>query len=515
MTGRRLGPGREHTCPDSGGSEGWCLRRASMAGMTVRAEWRIAYGSLSRLGGRALGAVVSLVALREATRYFGPLDWGPITAALAWFGLFSGLGTPGVATLAMREIAGPDADRGRALGRSLVATGAVSAFALVAAVVIGLPVYWTKGTTLEMMLVLALGLPAMAVFLTSSAALAGRGRSDVRGLLDLVSSLLLLGATLVVVHGHEGQLGYATAYLCYLVVAAVVAVGVAAWLVRPKLRGSLSGLRSQLRQALPLSQLDLFTAAYARADSLMLFFIRGSRPVAFYGVAFQMVTFLFVVPSLLSGALLPDYVTSTAERRRFLARRGFDVMLTLALPLPVFGILFGRALVVWIAGSRYAPAGTLFAILSGAGALAFLNGYLFQMAVFSGAEKGLWRSAAAVTVANVAANVLAVTFFAATGAAVVMILSELVGLAMYWRLYRASLPSPLGRRYPLSVAVATAAFAALSAVLRFGLHVGSGSGAGILPRGVALLAIYLVLVAGVAATAKQVSTRMLPTAAGR
>ncbi|MGH9091098.1 MAG: oligosaccharide flippase family protein [Acidimicrobiales bacterium] len=482
-----------------------------MADSPLGAERRVAYGAGVRLLGRTLGALFSLVALREATRYFGPVQWGPITAALAWFGIFSLLGTPGVAMLAMRELAKPDIDVRRTFGRSLAATCLVSIAALVPAVVIGTPIYAGKGTTLEIMLVIAAGIPAMALFMTSSAALAGRGRSDIRALLDVVSSIFLLVATLVVVHAHLRQLGYATAYLCYLAVTAVVAVGLTSVLVPPRLGGSHRRVWTQLRQSLPLGQFDIFAAVYARADSIMLFFIKGSRPVALYGVAFQIVTFLFVTPSLLSNALLPDYVSAGGERRRFLARRGFDVMLTLALPLPVFGVVFGRALVVWIAGNRFAPAGTLLAILSGAALLAFLSGYLFQMAIFSGAEKGLWRAVAALTAVNIASNAVAVTLWSATGAATAMILSEAVGLVIYWRIYRASLPSPLGRRYPLSVLVAASAFAGLCAVLKAGLHLSSGSGAGILPRGAVLFAFYLIIVGFVAAVARRLSSRVSRT----
>lgn len=469
---------------------------------------RVAYGAVARLLGRSLGAIVTLVALRQATRYFGPVEWGPITAALAWFAVFSALGTPGVATLGMREIAQPGADTAKVFGRSLAATAVASVLALTAAAGLGAVVYWTKADTLDMTLVVVCGIPAMALFQTSGASLAGRGRSDVRALLDVVSSLLLLGATLVVVHEHLHQLGYATAYLCYLAASGLVAVALATKFLHPLFEQSARGVAGHLKRSLPLGQFDVFAAAYARADSIMLFFIKGNRPVALYGVAFQIVTFLFIVPTLLTNALLPDYLSESPERRRYLARRGFDVVLTLALPLPIFGVVFGRALVVWIAGDRFAAAGTLLAILTGAAVMSFVNGYLFQMAVFSGAERGLWRAVALVTAINLASNAVAVTLFGATGAAVVMILSEAVGLALYWRIYRASLPSPLGRRYPASVALACAAFAALCAGLEDGMHLSSGNGAGMIPRGIALFAIYLALVGIVAAAARQLSTRL-------
>ena len=109
------------------------------------------------------------------------------------------------------------------------------------------------------------------------------------------------------------------------------------------------------------------------------------------------------------------------------------MILTVALPMPLFGVLFARPFVIWISGERFAAAGPLLAILVGMATIALMNGYLFQMAVFAGAERGLWRTAAAGTVSNIAANAVAVTFWGAPGAAYVMIFSETVGLMLYRR----------------------------------------------------------------------------------
>jgi len=455
---------------------------------------RIAFGTAARLAGRTLGAVISLIALRQATRYFGPVDWGPITAALAWFAMFSYLGSPGVATLTMREIARPGTDARSVFGQALGATFVVSLAATIVAIAIGVPVYWGRGTTLEMVLILMPGIPMTALFLTSGAVLVGRGRNGGRSLLDLESSVFLLAATLLVVGGHFHQRGYAIAYLAALAANSATALALALHCLRPKLRGAGKGISRMLRRSLPLGQFDFFAVIYARADSIMLFFIAGNRAVAYYGVAFQIAVFIFALPALFANVLLPDFMSADAARKQFLARRALDVILTVALPLPIFGIVFARPFVVWLAGSAFAPAGTLLAILTAAAGISLVNGYLFQMAVFAGAERGLWRAAGVATVSNLAANALAVSLWGAIGAAVVMIFSECVGLVLYFRLYRSTMPSPLGRRYPLSTLIAAVGLAVLCWVLHADFGVDAGTHAGIVPRAVALFVVYLGLV---------------------
>jgi O-antigen/teichoic acid export membrane protein len=466
---------------------------------------RIAYGASARLIGRTAGAIVSLLALREATRYFGPLEWGAISAALSWFVIFSCLGSPGMATYAMREVAKPGVDTGSVFARAITATLVVSTLAAVAAAAIGSLVYRNHADVLTMVLVLALGIPFWGLFLTSGSVLAGRGRSDARAVLDLGSSALLLLATVVVVHSRLHERGYAIAYLGYLVAAGLGALALASWFVRPRLQHHRRGLGGMLRASLPLGQFDIFAIVYSRADSIMLYFISGNRAVALYSVAFQIAAFSFTIPTLLSNALLPEFMSADADRRRFLARRAFDVILTVAVPLPLFGALFARPVVNWITGSQYAGAGPLLAVLVGASAISLLNGYLFQMAIFSGAERGLWHSIATVTAVNLAANALAVTLWGATGAAWVMVLSESTGLFMYWRLYRRAMPSPLGRRYPLSVVVASAGLGACCWVAHVWLGLGPGVGVGTLPRATVLACVYLALLAVVTQIARNLA----------
>ncbi len=108
----------------------------------------IAFGTVARFTGRLLGAGVSLIALHLATTYFGPVQWGPITAALAWFTLFSYLGSPGVATLTMREVARPEADAEAVFGTALGASLTISLCSGCVAAAVGIAVYWNRPTTL-------------------------------------------------------------------------------------------------------------------------------------------------------------------------------------------------------------------------------------------------------------------------------------------------------------------------------------------------------------------------------
>lgn len=462
---------------------------AGLAGTSAR----IAYGTAARLGGRVLGGLVTLIALHYATHWFGPEEWGHITVAIAWISLFAAIGGPGVATLALREIARRDAPRGEVLGSTAVASAVVGLGDALLAVAIAVAVYWSQPDTLVLVAAFAAAAPLNAVFVTSGSGLAGLGRNDLRGLMDVGSSVLLLGATLAVVGERLGATAYAAGYDASLLVSAVVATWIAARRCAPVRLGS-HHLVSTIRASVPLGQVDVLASVYARADTLLLFFLKGASPVALYGVAYQVATFVMASPTFFTSAIAPDYMVADTAGRERIVRRSFDVLITVALPVPLFGVVFARPFVVWLAGARFAGAGPLLAILSFAAAATLLDAFLFQIALFAGLEDRIWRSLAVVTAANLVANAVAIPVWGATGAAVAMIVSESVGLAAYSRRFLRAHPEAIDGAQAVAVAAAVILLGAAWALLVSLAHLGPGTRAGIVPRALALAVAYGVLV---------------------
>jgi len=460
-----------------------------------RARTRIAYGASARLVGRLAGGVVSLLALHYAARYFGPLGWGQITAALAWVSMLAAIGSPGVATLAMREIARPGNNRGSVYWTALIAAGIVSLGAAVVAGAAGSAIYHSQPLAMRLVLIMLPSIPLSAMFLVAGAALAAVGRQDVRATLDVLSSVALLAATLAVVGTRSGSSAYAALYDASLLVSAALALALSRRRIRPTTVRGTGDTRSFLRTAAPLGQVDILSAVYFRADSLLLFFVKGASALAVYGVAYQAAAFLMSSPTFLTGALLPDYMAADSARRDRLAERALDVMVTVALPLPLFVTLFAKPFIAIIVGDRYAGAAVLLSILSGSILLIFINSFLFQMAVLGGAERRMWKPLAVVTFANLAANGVGIPLFGAPGAAWAMVASELAGVFLYWRVYRTTVHHVLRLGYPLSIAASVCVLGAVCLAIHLSLHVGVGNRWAAVPRGAILLACYGGLVA--------------------
>jgi O-antigen/teichoic acid export membrane protein len=114
------------------------------------------------------------------------------------------------------------------------------------------------------------------------------------------------------------------------------------------------------------------------------------------------------------------------------------------------------------------------------------------LAIYAGAEGRLWRPIAIVTLVNLGSNALAVPFFGANGAAAAVVLSEVVALVLYRRMFSSVLalrPSAFSLVPPLaSVALVASGWAAA----HWAAGVGAGVGVLMLPRAAVLGACYLV-----------------------
>lgn len=450
----------------------------------------MAYGFSTRLGGRLAGAAVTIAALHEATHYFGDGRWGTISAAIAWVGIFVALAYPGITTYTMREVGAARPDGRAVLGVGLRAVSLTSLCCVAAALLAGLGAYWGRPHTLLLVVLVVWWVPFMAWFQFGGSMLAALGRSDVRGLLDVVSSALLLGGTLVVVHEGLSDGVYVLAFAGSMAVSGLVALALALRRVGP--RGASSSLRvpTLVKAAIPFGQVDIFAAVYNRADALMLYFVRGESAIAVYAVAYQVAAFVMVAPAFLTGALLKDFMAADRAERRRLARRTLEVACAIALAVPLLFSVFARPFVLWLAGPGFSGAIPVLVVLSVAAAIAFVDGVLYQLAVFAGARRRLWRVVGIVTAVNLGCNAVAVPLFGPMGAACVMVLSELVALVFYWQMFMRVVGGGVGLYAPVAAAVAAALVGAGCVLCHAVAGVGAGSGLAMAPRALLLAVAY-------------------------
>jgi PST family polysaccharide transporter len=384
--------------------------------------------SVYRFAGRAGGGVLSLVALHLMVNYLGTARWGEVAAAAAWVGIFSLLGEFGVATAGARDLPTAGARAPAVLAATFVLGAAGSLVACAAAFFIGSAVY-SAHPGIRHLVVLSLPLfPFAVAWIISGTLLASNRRSDLRGVLDVLSSALLVAAALVVVGVRLGPGAYVIGTVAGTAVTAVFGLALLRQVLaaRPAWRASRGAVGERLRATGVIGIVVVTGLLYRYVDTVLLSLFSTERQVGEYAVAYQVAGFFMSVPAFVLGTSVTRYVAAADEDRRRLIQYLLDLFTAAVLPGGALLVVLAHPVIRLISGAA-APSGTTSFVLLSVATMFMWVGALFTTGlVWSGNERFAAYIGGVALALNVAANVLLDRRLGARGASTSMIASEVV-----------------------------------------------------------------------------------------
>jgi O-antigen/teichoic acid export membrane protein len=192
-----------------------------------------------------------------------------------------------------------------------------------------------------------------------------------------------------------------------------------------------------LRISLPLGATMIVNYLYFRLDVVLLSILKGEDDVAVYGLAYRVLEGLMVLPAYFMLALFPEIARLTGQRERVdgLVSAALGVMEAIALPLVLVFAVFAEDVIRVIAGEDFADAAWVLRVLTLALGISYLSGVYGNALPALGRQNQLFRWSLVVLAVNLAVNLALIPPFGVEGAAVAVVLSELVGFAVVRHLY--------------------------------------------------------------------------------
>lgn len=416
--------------------------RLEPAGLTVSGA-AANFGAL--LAARAVTGLAGLVTVGLLSRHLGPAGFGRLTLAIAISSLAATAAEAGLTTIGARELARADsAERraelqaalgGLALSLTVLITGLGWAILLIATGANG-----ASGVRGAVELLLILGLAAPVSLLGSVAATAA-GRAYRIGIAQAVAALVSLSVVGALCLTRLG------------LIPAAGAVGLTTTLVGPLLLwlcpearrrpgGPLGVWRMLWSEALSLGVVNLINVAYVKADALLLAVLASAAQLGVYGLAYNVVTLLIAVPSLLVASVQPLLVRAAARPDRFRAVLIEMTLLTelIAVALAVPLLRFSPALVHLLGGARYHSGGGVLRLLTIGLLATFPSGLIGAGLTALGRQRALLWPVSSALVVNVALNLLLIPRWHAVGAAAAFAITEVAVLAVTATVYRHLVP---------------------------------------------------------------------------
>lgn len=377
----------------------------------------------SRLTFALSGAIVNLAMARVLLREeFGVFRWISAVVALATFASNLGLGA-----WVTREAARDPGRIPRVVPAALRATLLLSsgtAVLVTAYVALRDP----RPHVLLCALLAGAGLGVQAMSQVVEGALHGlhRTRDEVPSVLA-GRGLLVVGSLLLLVGGWG-----LTAQFAMRLIAALVAWLLLLWaLVRVTGGLTWSNPEPPVRELVATGRVFgatvLFGAIYAQADVLMIEALVGDSEVARYGAPASVLLQLALVSNVVTRSFFPRLAAATtADRVASLLGLQTRVLLVAGVPVAAGGLAVAADLVPALFGAHYADAVLPFQLLVCVVPVRFLNnGYGLALTALDQQGRRA-RIDGLAAVCNLAANLVAIPWYGATGAAATTLLTDLL-----------------------------------------------------------------------------------------
>ncbi|WP_102145654.1 oligosaccharide flippase family protein [Mycobacterium hubeiense] len=415
---------------------------------------------------RAVGMVASVLTVAATTRHLGPTEYGELTTAVVFVGLWTSLTELGVGAVLVRRVMSGNGDLQRLVrvnaGLSLVYC--LPLFALAATS--GVLVYRDRTEVVQMVLIVSGGLILTTITSCFEPIFLAKVRFTAVAWSDFVSRVASLGATMLLISLHANTVAFALVQLVPPVVVLVIQGAAAARITDWRPVFSLAESWHLLRESLPQTGVLIIAVLYWRADGVILSLRSTADQVGVYGLAYTLAFTVSVLSTFFQSSTLSAATGSFARDRDEFTRfvtRSVESMLFLGAPIAVVGVLLARPIVELIGSAEFVlHGGRTLALLLVAVALTFLTAAISQALFAAHDQVFLFRLNLINLIGNIVLNIVLAPRYGAVGAGAALVLTETIGLVVVtWRLghlagYRTPWMFALRLLVPLGAAVALA-----------------------------------------------------------
>jgi O-antigen/teichoic acid export membrane protein len=439
---------------------------------------KVAVNASALAVGRLLLAGAGILSVAITTRYLGLEAFGALTAATAFVGLLGPLTDIGISTIGARELAKRPAETERVMG-SILTLGFVLALVAAGAGLIAMYVIYpgqSNDLVRQGILLLLLPLPLAAPVNAASAYFISQQKAYMGVIASVVGSLLTLGLLIAATLLDWGFVGVVFAYMGMGLGYGGCLVALALRKVRLRPCFDLALLSQLLRWALPLGAALIAHSVYWRIDIVLLSLLSSSSEVAVYGLAYRVIDALGALPYFVTVTLMPEFARLIDHRSRLdeLLQKAFSVMQVTVVPLVVVFVIFGEEVIRLAGGSEFHESTLVLQILIISLVASYLGAVLGQALIALNQQSRLLVVSLALLLVNVALNLALIPLWDALGAAVALVLSEVLMLGALMGVYRRTGTIPKPHRAPQVLVAGSVMSAVTLALLSF---LGSASAA--------------------------------------
>jgi len=380
-------------------------------------------------GEKILRILISFVVTVFVVRYLGPNDFGLLSYAISFYGLFSTISILGLESITIRELVKNPDKRDDLLGSVFLLRllGGVSTIIFIA-----FTLYFSGESTNISILILIVS--ASAIF-QSFSVVDYYFRAEVKAKYSVYvfsSSVLIVAVLKIMLIIFQANLIYfAIAFSVEFLLAASGFLFVyrfnklklSKWRFDKKLAVSL------LKDSWPLILSGLVVSVYMKVDQVMIKNMLNSEEVGYYAAAVKLSEAWYFIPVALTNSLFPAIVNAKKVSKEFYNNRMqklYDILAWMAIAIAVPVSIFSSEIISIIFGNEFQSAAPVLTIYIWAGVAVFLGVASSQYLINENFTKLSFSRTLIGMVLNILLNFILIPKYGIVGAAVATLISYTV-----------------------------------------------------------------------------------------
>jgi O-antigen/teichoic acid export membrane protein len=358
--------------------------------------------------------LLKLIIFIYAARVLGVSEWGVFSYAFALMSVFAVFADIGINAVITREAAKNNDHT------PLVATGfflkvilsIVTSLALLSTILLVKDDPTTKSLIIIMTVILFLDSMREFGYNLNRAV----EKMEIEAMGKIIPTIILVIAGIIFIHYDKTALSLGYAYALSSFVALIMMY----INIKSNLKSYVNNFNKKLlvplfHEAWPLAIVSVFGVLLSNADTVILGWFKSSTEVGLYAAAQKPIQIIYLIPSLISIALLPTLTRLSSidkEKMRIGLGKAINTSFVIALPLAVGALLLGNQFIVLLFGSAFIKAGSIFAIMTAA-VVVTTPGVIISDALFTeGKQK---KTAVAIVIGTIANILLSFTLIPSLG----------------------------------------------------------------------------------------------------
>ncbi|MCE7698068.1 MAG: flippase, partial [Methanobacterium paludis] len=375
---------------------------------------KIAKNASFLLIGYVISYIIGFFTLIYTAKYLGAENFGILSLALAFTGIFVFSVDLGLNILIVREVS-RDKSLTNKYTANTVAIKLVSSFLTFGLVFLIVTILGYSQKVIDVIYLIFLYTCLISFSGIFNAIFQAHEKMEYQSISTILTGVLTLSGVLVVIYFKLDVISFAILYSIVSLVILIYSFLIYSWkVVSPKIEIDLSFWKPTLKESWPFGITNLFVTIFYSIDSVILSVMVSITVVGWYNAAYNLINALLVIPTVLNIVIFPvmsQFYQTSKDSLRIASEKYFKYMSLLGIPLGVGTTLLADKIILLIFGTQYTPSIIALQILVWSTVFIFMSGSFARLLEASNKQVTLTKITAICVVINIVLNIILIPKF--------------------------------------------------------------------------------------------------------